>query len=204
MKAPSIPGGGMLERIPRVQRVMLLVFLVLVGTVLVGVSMIYTPWQQKRAEMERLYGEELQRANIISTIKNQEEQLANREKFFLLESGETSVLTSEITRIASKTGVAIESVVPQNDARIGSYTKLQIRVVGAAVFSDLLRFIYALEKHEPVLKIDQLEIGDVPHLQSDEVYRRPDASQASTTRSTDRQKVKLLISAFTPERRSAS
>ncbi len=197
MKAASIP-SGIFERIPRVQRILLLVFIVLVGTLLIGTTMIYTPWRQRRAEIEHRYGEETQRMNAISAIKNQEEQLAEREKSFLLESGETAALTSEVTRLASKTSVSIESVLPQSSLRIGSYTKLQIRVVAAAAFGDLLRFMYALEKHEPLLKIDQFEIGEFSRTQpEDNTYRAGSTAQAERAASnTDRQKVRFLISAY--------
>jgi Tfp pilus assembly protein PilO len=200
MKIQGVP-TGMLERIPRVQRMLLLVAIVLVATIMIGMSVIYTPWQQRRMTLMQQYSDEVQRASVIAAIKSQEEQLAAREKSFLLESGETPALTSEVTRIASRMGVAIESVIPQTEMRIGSYTKLQIRVVATAAYSDLVRFINELEKHEPLLKIDALEVGDSGGRPNEDVYRRPETPSGGTSLSMDRQKVRLLISAFAPEKR---
>ena len=121
MKTPGLPSSSanILDRVPKVQRMLILGTLVLIGTGLIGVSLIYTPWQQRRLELAKQLDEEQQRANVILAMKGHEEQLAEKEKSFLLEPGETPVLTSAITRLASKTGVAVESVVPQNELRIG-------------------------------------------------------------------------------------
>ena len=194
--------SGMLERIPRVQRLALLIAVILVGSILGGILVVYTPWQQRRQELENQYSEELQRANILSTIKGQEEQLVQKEKTFLLEKGETPALTSEVTRLAAITGVAIESVIPQNEVKIGSYIKLQIRVIATASFPDLIKLTYAIEKHQPFLKIDQLEVGDLSRIQGDDIYRRGANTLLADAGFSNKQKIKFLISAFAPERPS--
>ncbi len=197
--ATGLP-SGMLERIPRVQRLALLIAIILVGSILGGILVIYTPWQQRRQALENQYSEEIQRANILSTIKGQEEQLAQKEKTFLLAKGETPALTSEVTRLAAITGVAIESVIPQNEVKIGSYIKFQIRVIATASFLDLIKLTYAIEKHQPFLKIDQLEVGDLSKIRGDDIYRRGADTQLADAKFSNKQTIRFLISAFAPER----
>ncbi|MCM8811816.1 MAG: type II secretion system protein M [Candidatus Omnitrophica bacterium] len=169
-----------------------------IGTMLLGISTIYTPWMTRRQELERQYSEELQRGSVIANIKNIEEQLAQQEKKLILKDGDTPLLTREITRMASRAGVEVISVLPQNELRIGNYVKLQIRLDAAAGYADLVRLIHAIERYEPILQIDQLEMGNPPQMTQSDVYRRVDTSATSiqVEAGQGRQKIKLLISAF--------
>ncbi len=186
-----------LEQLPQPQRMVLLTIAVFLVTGIIGVTVIYTSWQHQRTQLQRQYQEEQQRADLLSAIRGQEERLTEKEKKLLLPTGGTSVLTGEVSRLASQNGIAIDSITPQSDIAFGPYTRFQIQVLATARFQDLFQFLSALEQERPLLKIDQVEIG-APTQQTQESYRgfnRPEEGN-SPPKPDDRQKTKLLISAF--------
>ncbi len=184
MKTPEI--SGLIERIPRAQRLWFLTAVLLSLTAFIGFSAIYTPWQQNRQRLERDCADEEARANLLMTIHRQGTKLKQQEKKILMGTGGTSTLTGQVSRIASANGIHIESVIPQNEVPFGPYTKFQIQILATSSFQELVRFLQAVEKEQPVLQIDQVSIKNL--LQ--ESQERAEAASA------DRQKTELLISGF--------
>ncbi len=190
--------SGFLEKIPRSQQILLLSVLVMSLTVLVGITAIYTPWRERRHLLEGRYREEEQRTHLLSVLHQQEGQISKQEKTFLFTGGGTPALTREVTRLASKNGVAIESVIPQNEVPFGPYKKFQVRILATSTFPDLLNFIRALEKYRPLLKIDQLELGGGPQQKGNTLPRLLEKTflEGTTTAPLNQERAKLLISAF--------
>ncbi len=184
MKTPKM--SGLIEQIPRAQRLLFLSILLCAVTAGVGFSAIYTPWQRQHQELEHRYSDEEQRANLLLTINRQGRQLKRQEKELLLETGGTSDLTGEVSRIASKSGIHIESVIPQNEIFFDPYTKFQIQILAASSFPDLVGFLQMVEKEIPILQVDQVDIMSLAQQSKNGMEPIP----------PDRQKTKLLISGF--------
>lgn len=159
---------------------------------MLGVTGIQKPWQARRYQLEQRHAEEQQRFDLLSAIRIQKAQLEKYEERALLEGG-ASVLTSEITRLASKAGVQIESLAPESEVPLGPYTRSQIRLSATSTFPDLLKFLRSLEDHNPLLKLDQLEMGESSETST---YRTAATEKEAHFQETDRQKARLLISAF--------
>ena len=109
--------------------------------------------------------------------------------------GGTPFLTSEISRLASKFGLEIESVVPQPDLPVGPYLRSQIRVIANATFFDLLDFLRSLEKSEPLFKVDLLEIG-TPTAGGPGRGAEKEAIPSLHFLENPRQRISMLISGF--------
>ena len=110
--------------------------------------------------------------DLLSEIGIQRQYLESQEKAVLLQGG-ASTLMGEVSRLATRMNMKVESIAPQPDISWGPYRRLQVRVVATASYSDLLRFARVLERHEVLFKLDQVEIDGLL---------------------SDRQKVVLLIS----------
>ncbi len=184
MKTPKI--SGLIERIPRAQRLWFLTAILLFLTAFIGFSAIYTPWQQNHQRLERDCTDEEERANLLQTITRQGKKLKQQEKTFLMGTGGTSALTGQVSHIASATGIHIESVIPQNEVPFGPYTKFQIQILATSSFQELVGFLQAIEKDQPILQIDQVSIENLLR----------ESQEGAEAASADRQKAKLLISGF--------
>ncbi len=151
--------GQWLERIPRKQMQWGMTAGIFLLAASVGLIGIQQPWQKRRQQMGRQLQEEGERSRLLSTFNQQGSELKTKEEQLLLVGG-TSVLTSEISRLASQAGLQIESVVPQPESTWEGYGRSQIQVAATATFTDLMRFLRLLERHRPALKLDRVEIGE--------------------------------------------
>ncbi len=178
------------ERIGRSQRIGLLSGALLLAALWVGTVGIYRPWAQNRSRLTEQIREEEERAELLSTIATQRGQLLDQQKKVLLPGG-ASGLTSEVSRLASQTGMQIESVAPQPQLSFGPYTQFQIQVVASTTTRQLLQFLRLLENHGSFLRVDQCEVGTPPIPGGSGTERGPIPLQESNP-----QRVALWISAF--------
>lgn len=197
---PSSPLSSLLSRmgtrVPPAQRTTFMI-LAVVGIVLfIGMRGIFTPWQNKRRLLTEQLSQEKEKLNLLFSIQAQMEQLKKEEENILLPNGGTPTLTSEATRLASQTGLEIESVVPQPEIAFGPYTRSQIEITATAGFSSLLPFLHAIEKHTPLLKIDSLTIVSTSLQEKTSRMSYPLKEEAPGITQRDRQKVTVSISAY--------
>lgn len=169
----------LLDRISRKQLFWAITAALLGVTGMVGAFGIYEPWQQERARLGREYKEQSSRSHLYLALGQKDVQLKKQGAAVLLEGG-SSVLTREVSGLASQAGLQIESVVPESEESLGPYTRLQIRVVAISRFQDLLAFLRSLERYPSLLKVDRLEVGE----------------SETPTAASDRHRITLLISAF--------
>ena len=185
------------ERVPRGRLLWIITAILLLGAIASGAAGVYGPWQQRKHQLELRFAEEQQRSELLSTIDLQNRQIKGQEEKILLQGGPT-VLTREVTRVASKTNFQIESVAPRPDLSFGPYTRYQIQVVATAHYLDVLRFLQAIERQEPLLKVEHCEVGTP--LQETRPYgsygRAGSAPVQPISLEGSRQKVTLLISTF--------
>ncbi|MBI3318347.1 MAG: type 4a pilus biogenesis protein PilO [Candidatus Omnitrophica bacterium] len=168
------------------------------GTLLLGLTMIQGPSQEKQSALQQKIKEEEERSSLLLSIHSQKGEIKRQEKRLVLE-GSTADLTSAVSRLASKSGVQIESVSPQPEIDLGGYTRIQVQLTATAAFSDIVGFIHAIEQHEPLLKVEQLQVawlkpagGSAP---ASEAYPSK-AKGPPPLPETGRQKAVLLLSAF--------
>ncbi len=123
---------------------------------------VYTPWQQKRERLENQFKEEQERFQVLAAIVQQDKQI-KKEAVPVLFQGEISDFLSEIGRLSSAAALQIESITPQPETSFGPYyRKLQVRIEAFARFPEMVQFSYALEHHDPLFKLDQVEMGQEP------------------------------------------
>ncbi len=185
------------EQVARPQKLLILTALVLAGTVLAGFLFIQAPWQQKR----RLFLEDLQqeqeRSQLLSSIHLQSKQLQRQKERLLLEGG-TLVLISEVTRLAAQSKIQIDSVTPQPDMALGPFTQSQILVEARSRLPQLLQFLHEVEQHEPLMKVDRLEIGEAPASSRTGPLQGPSQEEGTVSSAVpEEQKTALRVSAFT-------
>lgn len=161
-RAPSSPLMGQLgdfgSRISHAQRLMLMTAAVLAVAAGIGIVMIQIPWQESRRQITGLYQENTERAELLTALQMQITQMNRREKDLLL-SGGTPVLTSEVTKLAAESKLEIESVSPRDETTLAPYTRFQVEIFGSASPENLLNFLQKLERHRPLLTLDELMIG---------------------------------------------
>ncbi|MBI3332772.1 MAG: type 4a pilus biogenesis protein PilO [Candidatus Omnitrophica bacterium] len=159
MRPPSnkSPIAAWIEAVPAAQRLWLIRTLLLLIALLIGGVGIQAPWSEKQRLLQQVHREELERTGTLSAINSQEKDL-KRWTQALLFQGETAALTDEVTRLAGENRLRIELVLPQPQVSLGPYTRIQVRVAVTSTFPDLLSFIQRLERHQPLLHLDQLEI----------------------------------------------
>lgn len=182
------------------QWIWLLSGLLLLGTLGIGWIGIQIPWQTKRWQLEQEYQQEVQRSKFISEILRTQQDLKALEASFLFPGGPPA-LTQEISSIATRSGIKIESILPKPTVHWGPYRQLQIELAGAASFESLILFLHNVERHEPFLHIDHLEIGDsqVGMLEgTPQPFVRPRRSAPQPPRpiETGEEKIHLLVSSF--------
>ena len=155
-------------------------WLVTAGVILlalaIGITQIQGPWQQRRAQLQSRYAEEWQRGKLTLSLHAQGNRLVKQEQTILF-PGEARDLTGEVTRLASEAGLQVDSVIPQTAGWVGPYKRSQIQVAGTTTFVGLLKFLRAVEKHDPLLRAEQVTLN-----------------RSSTN--SKRHQVELLISSF--------
>ena len=181
----SIRLSQLLNRLSRKQRLGFISAGILLATLLIGLTQIYTPWQQRLAELQRQYRQEQERGEILLGIGHQRKTIQKQEEKILFQGG-TPGLTGEISRLASDANFQIESVVPQPEASFGPYTKIQVAVSATSSFQDLLQFVRLLEDHTPILKIEHLELSQL----------KTEATQDTKPSEPIERRSELIISAY--------
>ncbi len=198
-----------LTQIPPEKQLWIVSFLTLSAALGIGLFGIQSPFQQRRGELESQYGKEQRRSSVLSGLSAIKGQLDKLQSALLIQGG-TPALTRQVTKLASTAGVQIDSVSPQPEMTFGPYSRVQIRLLATSTYAQLLAFLQLLEGHEPLLKIDQLEVGEP--VAPAAVSRPPGAvTSPPATRpfpdterapSSDRQSIRLLIGAFSQRRSS--
>ena len=161
-RASSSPLMGQMgefgSRISNTQRFILMTGVILAVTAGIGIFTIQIPWQESRRQITGLYQENTERAELLTALQAQIAQVNRREKDFLL-SGGTPVLTGEVTKLAAESKLEIESVNPRDETILAPYTRFQIEISGSASPENLLNFLQKLERHRPLLTLDELVVG---------------------------------------------
>ena len=189
----------------RVSRSQLLLALT-VGTVLatgfLGSFFIQAPWQQQRRILENRYAEEVRRSELLTALNGLIQRLDSLEQQILLQGG-TPVLTSEVTRLATTSGLQIESVAPKPEIRLSAYRTLQIEVRASAAFNNLLLFLRALETQQPLFLVSELEIQRSTYRSSTDASY-PGAYSAPTPYAVDTTGLNLIppVEELDPERQN--
>ncbi len=196
------------SRINRAQYLWALTAGMLLVAAFLGSFFIQGPWQQQRRILENRFGEEVQRAELLKVLDNLNRQIGKLEEQLLFKGG-TPVLTSEVTQLATNFGLEIESVTPKEPLPLSAYRKLQIEVQASATFNNLLLFLRALETHQPLLLVSELEIERRPPARNADSFY-PQYSQGPTYPGTaaapsvppveqldpERQSIRIIIAAF--------
>ena len=203
MKTARAPGAlqnlfsSWSEGVSLAQKLLILTLLFLLGTLLAGFFFIHTPWQQQRRLLMDQQQQEQDRSKLLTNLHLQSKQL-EKQKEKLLTQGGVLVLISEVTRLAAKAGIRIDSVTPKTEATLGAFTKSQIQVEATSNLKNLLAFLHDLEQHEPLLRVDRLELGEsLSSGRKETAYPTwPQQEETSVLPDTDRQKTVLWISAF--------
>ena len=107
--------------------------------------------------LEDRYREEIRRSELMMKLAGVHRQLNGLEEHLLIQGG-APALTGEATRLAANFGLQIESAAPKEELPLPPYRKLQIEIYATASFSSLLLFLHALETHQPLLWVSELEI----------------------------------------------
>lgn len=184
------------EHIPRSQKLLLITLGIAAVAGTLGAAAIQKPWLEQRRLLQNRQRQEQERSTLLSTLQRQAGQLEKQKKAVLLQSG-TSILISEVTRIASRSGLRIESVMPKTEVDFGPFTKIQIEVEGTSNLQSLLSFLSDLGRHEPLLKVDRMEIEGILTEEPVRAGERGEESVALPSR--DHQRITLLISAFSQQ-----
>lgn len=146
------------SRMGQTQRLWILTAVMLLATGVVGMITIQGPWQENRRRLGAQMEEEKQRSELLLSLQRQKGSLQKAEEELLMEGG-TPALTGEVSRLATESHLAVESVVPQTDLVIPPYMQFQIEIVATARLENLLNFLRSIESHRPLMTLNEMEIG---------------------------------------------
>lgn len=146
-------------QIPREKQVGIVSAGILLSALTLGWLAVQQPYEGRRSLLENRIQQESKRTAILSHLASISGELLKIRSALLIQGG-TPALTRQVTQLASQAGVRIESVSPQPEMTFGPYTRVQVRVVGACAYAQWVAFLRLLERHEPLLKIDELEVGE--------------------------------------------
>ena len=194
-------------RVSRAQYLWAFTAAAFLATAFLGSFFIQAPWQQQRRILENRHREEIQRSELLMALGGLQQRLGRLEEQILLQGG-TPVLTSEVTRLAANFELEIESIAPKEEISLYAYRKLQIEIQADATFSSLLLFLHALETHQPLFLVSEVEI-ERPMPSSDgsaysPVTTYPRGGPLSSLPSLEeldpeRQSVRMIVAAFARE-----
>ncbi|MBI1953787.1 MAG: hypothetical protein HYS41_06670 [Candidatus Omnitrophica bacterium] len=193
--------GSLFLKIPPQKQVALVSTGIVLSTLALGWFAIQKPYESQKIQGEAQIQLESKRTEVISGSALLSTELKKIRSTLVMEGG-TPALTRRVTDLASQAGVEIDSVSPLAEASFGPYTRVQIRVVAASGYAQMMDFLRLLERHEPLLKIDELKVGE-PSLdrKGKSISGKPAALttlQAPKTEeaSAEGQPVQLVIGAF--------
>ena len=142
---PTLGGRPLsLGPLNRTQQLWLLTAAMVLAAGLLGMVFVQGPWAQRRQQMGSQLEEEKQRSELLLAINRQSTSLKKSEAELLLEEGGTPVLTSEVSRLASESGLAVESVTPLPELTLAPYTQFEIEMVAMATSENLLHFLRSI------------------------------------------------------------
>ncbi len=178
------------SRIGRTQWLWILTAAMLLAAGLIGITAIQGPWQANRRKIGLQFDEEKQRSELLLAAQRKRASLQKAEQDLLLEGG-APALTSEVSRLATESRLAIESVTPQPDLSIPPYTQFQIEITAAAGQGELLGFLRAIETHRPLLLLNEMEIGEVPDERPSEIQQLSAVVPGGETPEAQRVRMKI-------------
>lgn len=189
--APSILSqiNEVKSQINRTQLLWLITFGVVLLTLLIGVALIQLPWQERRRSLAAQYAEEKERSELLLGIKRQKTELQDIESKYLMTGGATG-LASQVSNLASQSGLQIDSVTPQPEVSVEPYTRFQIEIIAMGDLATALRFLHTVEEHRPLLWVEQLDMGELPDTAG---FAREEDMNLETT---GRQKVRVMLGAI--------
>ncbi len=169
------------SQINRTQQLLLVTLGMGILTLAIGVLMIQVPWQERRQQLTSRTGEEKERSELLRVIQRQKTDLQGIERTFLLKGGATG-LASQISDLATQSGLQIDSVTPQPEIVTEPYTRFQLEILATGNLANLMRFLRTLEDHRPLLWVEQLDMEEPP-------------TETSSSTAKDQPKIRLLIGA---------
>ena len=169
------------SQINRTQQLLLVTLGMGILTLAIGVLMIQVPWQERRQQLTSRTGEEKERSELLRVIQRQKADLQGIERTFLLKGGATG-LASQISDLATQSGLQIDSVTPQPEIVTEPYTRFQLEILATGNLANLMRFLRTLEDHRPLLWVEQLDMEEHP-------------TETSSSTAKDQPKIRLLIGA---------
>jgi len=181
--APTKSGASssILSQFNRTQQLLLITLGMGILTLAIGVLMIQVPWQERRQQLISRTGEEKKRSELLRAIQRQKADLEGIERTFLLKGGATG-LASQISDLATQSGLQIDSVTPQPEVVAEPYTRFQLEILATVNLANLMHFLRTLEDHRPLLWVEQMDMGEP-------------SPEASSFTPKDQQKIRLLIGA---------
>ena len=150
--APTKSGASssILSQFNRTQQLLLITLGMGILTLAIGVLMIQVPWQERRQQLISRTGEEKKRSELLRAIQRQKADLEGIERTFLLKGGATG-LASQISDLATQSGLQIDSVTPQPEVVAEPYTRFQLEILATVNLANLMHFLRTLEDHRPCL-----------------------------------------------------
>lgn len=147
------------SEINRTQKLLLVTLGMGLLTLAIGVLMIQVPWQERRQQLTSRTGEEQERSDLLRVIQRQRADLQETERTFLLKGGATG-LASQISDLATQSGLQIDSVTPHPEVVAEPYIRFQLEILATGNLANLMRFLRTLEDHRPLLWVEQLDVEE--------------------------------------------
>ncbi len=181
------------SQITRTQRLMLISAGIVLATAVIGLIGIQMPWQERRQRLAAQYNEEKERSEQLVAIQRQKTELKGMESQLLLEGGVTG-LAGQLSRLATQSGLQVESVTPQPEIAADPYTRFQIEITATSNLANILQFLRVIEDHRPLFWIEQMEMGEAA---TDSSYATSMGllEEVGPYKPKTRQKVRFLIGA---------
>ena len=146
-------------QINRTQQLLLVTLGMGLLTLAIGVLMIQMPWQERRQQLTSRTIEEKERSELLRVIQRQKADLQGLERACLLKGGATG-LASQISDLATQSGLQIDSVTPRPEIVAEPYTRFQLEILATGNLANLMRFLRTLEDHRPLLWVEQLDVEE--------------------------------------------
>lgn len=130
-------------------------------TILTGIFLIQIPWQEKKERLSKDYTDEQGKTDLLSAIEKLQKNSKTLERKHLYTEG-ISGLTSQITRIASQSGLRIDSITPQPETPYPPYTRIQVEIIANSPLMNVSQFLSAVEQAEPALSVNWVDLSEPP------------------------------------------
>ena len=200
--APSILSqiGEAKSQINRTHQLLFITLGMGILTLGIGVVMIQMPWQERRAQMTTLYGEEKERSELLLAIQRQKTELQGIEGKLLLKGG-APALASQISSLAAQSSLKIDSVTPQPEVVAGPYTRFQLEILATGNLANAILFLRTLEDYRPLFWVEQMDLGEPP-AEAPSFSPFGTYDEKSSFQQKDQQKIRFLIGAVARQKAS--